>query len=99
LTADEQRIARTVALYQALLAEVAKEAVRLHALAEALAELDVLSALAELAERRAWCRPLVDDGGTLEIVEGRHPVIELYSKELGERFVPNDLTLDARAPP
>jgi DNA mismatch repair protein MutS len=93
LTADEQRIARTVALYQALLAEVAKEAVRLHALAEALAELDVLSALAELAERRAWCRPLVDDGGTLEIVEGRHPVIELYSKELGERFVPNDLTL------
>jgi len=60
--------------------------------ADCLATLDVLASLAELAHERNYCRPLVDDGTTLFISEGRHPVIEAMHQ--GERFVPNDTLLD-----
>lgn len=60
--------------------------------ADCLATLDVLASLAELAHERNYCRPLVDDGTTLFIGEGRHPVIEAMHQ--GERFVPNDTLLD-----
>ncbi|MFZ3209407.1 MAG: DNA mismatch repair protein MutS, partial [Geobacteraceae bacterium] len=55
--------------------------------------LDVLVALAGLAHDRSYCRPLLDDGDTIFISEGRHPVIE--AMDLGERFVPNDTLLDS----
>ena len=95
LSAEEKRVARTVDLYAKLLTQVAGEVRRLRALASALAELDVFAAFARIAERRAWVRPVVDESGVLEIGEGRHPVIELLSEELGERFVPNDVILTA----
>ena len=62
--------------------------------ADCLATLDVLVSLAELAHEGNYCRPLVDEGDTLFISEGRHPVIEAMHQ--GERFVPNDTLLDNR---
>ncbi len=56
-------------------------------LAYALARVDVLSSLAALAADRRYCRPVVNDGHTLHIVDGRHPVLE---QQLGSEFVSND---------
>ncbi len=93
LSAEEKRISRTHHLFNDLVLRTGHEARRIGRLAEALAEIDVLAALALIAENRGWARPLVDREGVVEIADGRHPVIELLSAELGERFVPNDITL------
>jgi DNA mismatch repair protein MutS len=74
---------------------VASAAPRLRATAEAIARTDVVAALAELAARRGYCRPRVDDSGVLEIKEGRHPVVEALRPN--EPFVPNDARLDGEA--
>jgi DNA mismatch repair protein MutS len=71
---------------------VASQAGRLRATANAVARVDVLSALGELAARRGYCRPQVDDSGRVEIREGRHPVVEALRP--AEPFVPNDTRLD-----
>ena len=64
----------------------------LQATAQALATLDVLAGLAEVADREQYCRPQVDLSDQLNIVQGRHPVVE---KVLGPgQFVPNDLTMN-----
>jgi DNA mismatch repair protein MutS len=60
--------------------------------AAAIAALDVLAAFAELARHQNYCRPVVNDGDRIEIVDGRHPVLEQTLIE--ERFVPNDTLLD-----
>jgi len=63
--------------------------------ARALAWLDVAAGLAELADRENYCCPTLDYTGTLEIRDGRHPVIEKVLKAGG--FVPNDLQMDLDA--
>jgi DNA mismatch repair protein MutS len=89
----EERIAELeYALFQEIREKVAAEGERIARTADRLATLDVLAALAELAHERGYCRPLMDDGDTISILEGRHPVIE--AMKLGERFVPNDILLD-----
>ena len=65
---------------------------RIQRTANAVAELDVLAALAQVAAENNYCRPVVDDGDELTIVEGRHPVVEQMLK--GSLFVPNDTTLN-----
>jgi len=60
--------------------------------AAALAQLDVLSAFAEVARRHDYCRPVMGNKGILEIEAGRHPVLEQAIQE--ERFVPNDVSLE-----
>ncbi|UCC63577.1 MAG: DNA mismatch repair protein MutS, partial [Anaerolineae bacterium] len=72
---------------------VAEHAGSLRQVASALAELDVLAALAEVAARHGYVRPVVDDGDHIEIREGRHPVVERLLPD-GERFVPNDVHLN-----
>ena len=58
----------------------------------AIAQLDVLAALAQVAAENNYCRPVVDDSDVLTITEGRHPVVEQVLK--GSMFVPNDTTLN-----
>ncbi len=65
----------------------------LQRLADALAELDVTAALAEVSATRAYCRPLVDDSLAFAISGGRHPVVELMVKAEGQSFVANDADL------
>jgi DNA mismatch repair protein MutS len=63
------------------------------ATADALARLDVASALAERAVEGGWARPHLADHACFEIEGGRHPVVETALAKSGERFVANDLTL------
>jgi len=92
----EDRIAELEArLFGELRRDVAAELPRLQAAAEAVATLDVLAALAHLAERRGYVRPEVHTGYALEIRGGRHPVVETMMPR--EEFIPNDVVLDEDA--
>jgi DNA mismatch repair protein MutS len=72
--------------------QVAGQAHKLLEAARAVAELDVVSALAEVAVDHGYVRPELDEGGVIEIVAGRHPVLEVA---LGRgEYVPNDARLD-----
>src|ERR1700735_4093415 len=77
---------------------IAAEAKRIRQTALALAEVDVLASLAQVAALRNYCRPTfvgTAEASEIEIVEGRHPVIEQQEMAGGsERFVPNDLYLN-----
>ncbi len=83
-------------LFEALRGRIGAQVARLQAIARRCAELDVLAALAEVAAREGYVRPVVDDGPALEIVRGRHPVVERMMPR--DQFIPNDITLtpDAR---
>lgn len=83
-------------LFAELRAVIAGEAKRIRQTALALAELDVLASLAQVAALRNYCRPTFDDSGDIEIMEGRHAVIEQQEQSGGrERFVPNDVFLNS----
>ena len=82
--------------FEALRAHVAGEITRLQAVASRLATLDVLAALAEVAEQERYVRPEVTEDFLLHIEGGRHPVVERMMPR--DQFIPNDVTLsrDAR---
>ena len=61
--------------------------------ARALAELDLTTALADLARGENWCRPRVDESRALDIQGGRHPVVEQALRKDGEPFIANDCEL------
>ncbi|HRQ77049.1 MAG TPA: DNA mismatch repair protein MutS [Gemmatimonadaceae bacterium] len=83
-------------VFEALRAEAGRAVAQLQAIAARVATLDVLAALAEVAAREGYVRPSVDDEAVLEIVAGRHPVVERMMPR--DQFIPNDVTLapDAR---
>ncbi len=82
-------------LYRDLLAQLATKAEQLLATARAIAHLDVYLALAEVAANYGYVRPELSTERTLEIIGGRHPVVE---RTLGEQpFVPNDTQLSPDA--
>jgi len=60
--------------------------------AAAVAEIDVLCALAETAQLHRHCRPVLDESARLVIVNGRHPVLDQTLQ--GEKFVPNDTAME-----
>jgi DNA mismatch repair protein MutS len=93
LAAQETLVAREAELFRVLVGQVARRTGALLAAAAQVAAIDVSAALAELAHRSGYVRPEVDDGEGIEIVEGRHPVVE-RTVPAGE-FVPNDCLLGA----
>ncbi|MGF1510168.1 MAG: DNA mismatch repair protein MutS [Myxococcota bacterium] len=93
-TAEEERQRRSAMLFTGLVQEVSGQVRRLRELASIMAEVDVLSCFATLAERRSWQRPELVSDPVLLIEQGRHPVLEQRADVLQERFVPNDLVLD-----
>ncbi len=95
LDAQEKIVEIERRLFAELRAAVAAEARRIRQTALALAELDLLAGLAHLAAERGYTRPQFDDSGEIEVLEGRHPVIEGLEIRGGERFVPNDLYLNS----
>jgi DNA mismatch repair protein MutS len=74
--------------------KISQEKERLQKTASCIALLDVLSSLAELASRRSYNRPSVNQEERIRIAEGRHPVIEVTNEE---PFIPNDTYLDREA--
>jgi DNA mismatch repair protein MutS len=100
LGADERILERELDLLTALRGTVAAEAVRIQASARAVAALDVLAALADVASLNNYTKPHVHDGDELTVVDGRHPVVERRippSPTSTDGFVPNDITLNATA--
>jgi DNA mismatch repair protein MutS len=95
LDAQEKIVDIERRLFAELRSAIAGEARRIRQTALALAEIDVLAALAQIAALRNYCRPKFDDSADLEIVAGRHPVIEQLELGSGDRFVPNDLFLNS----
>lgn len=81
-------------LYLELRSLLSAESLRIRTTAQALAELDVFTCLAEVAVRNHYTRPEIVRSNELVIWEGRHPVIEQLNME--ERFVPNDALLDGK---
>ncbi len=88
-------------LFADLQKQIATRAGRLLATGAALAQLDVLAGFAEVAVRRGYVRPELDEGETIAIESGRHPVVEAAlegaTAQVGQpaAFVPNDCRLDA----
>ncbi|MBM4306016.1 MAG: DNA mismatch repair protein MutS [Deltaproteobacteria bacterium] len=79
-------------LFEEIQKKVSEETPSLQKTASAIAAIDVLCSLAEVADRNNYCRPRIDEGEEIVIEDGRHPVLEQMS--LSERFVPNDTLLD-----
>jgi DNA mismatch repair protein MutS len=91
LGADERQRRLEYELFEEIRRQVARESEGLLATARALAFLDVMSALAEVAHVRGHTRPTVDSSDALLIVDGRHPVLEARGEG---PVIPNDLSLD-----
>ena len=96
LTAAERVEERERELFEALRSRVGAQITRMQAVAQIVAELDVLASLAEVAAREGYVRPQLTDDFALEITAGRHPVVERMMPR--EKFIPNDVALmeDAR---
>ena len=92
LGAHERLISLERRLFDELLESIGAQLDRIQRTANAIAQLDVLAALAQVAAENNYCRPVVDDSDVLTITEGRHPVVEQVLK--GSMFVPNDTTLN-----
>ena len=88
LTADEKAKELEYRLFLDLRNIVAADRRRMQATAAALAEIDVLVSLADLARQRNYCRPKIAEEPVLRIVDGRHPVLDIVEPE--GKFVPND---------
>jgi len=97
LDAQEKIVEIERRIFGQLRSAIAGEARRIRQTALALAEVDVLASFAHLAVLRNYCRPQFDDSSDIEIVGGRHAVVEQQHLTPGERerFVPNDLYLNS----
>ena len=91
LSAAERIETRERELLDGLRKRITAQVSRLQQAAEAVAELDVFSTLAEVASREAYVRPQLTTDFALEIKAGRHPVVERMMPR--ERFIPNDISL------
>jgi DNA mismatch repair protein MutS len=91
LGADERIVQLECELFAGVCRQIAAETKRIQMTARALAALDALAAMAETSARRRFVRPVLHDGDELEIIQGRHPVIEAF---IDEPFVPNSVYLN-----
>jgi len=93
LTAEEKIGEIEVQLFEELVVKAADYLDALQNNAKTLATLDCILSFAFIAGKYNYCRPIVDEGFTLEFTEARHPVIE-RQLPLGQAYVPNDILLD-----
>jgi DNA mismatch repair protein MutS len=90
LNARDRMAEMEASLFRQVCRQVAGSSERILALAAALASVDVFSALAEVAVRHNYVRPLLNGGTEINIKQGRHPVVE---RSLEGSFIPNDIYL------
>jgi DNA mismatch repair protein MutS len=96
LNAGARAIEIETEMFSALCQQVLAESARLNLLARALAELDVVSGLSELAQKSDWVRPKLDTSRAFAIESGRHPVVEAALRtQGGVPFVANDCDLSS----
>lgn len=94
LNAEERILEIETRLFKELCQQISAQAGRLLATAQALAQLDVVAALADVAARYNYVRPEFVPDHSLTIHNGRHPVVEQSLRD-GERFVPNDIVFES----
>jgi len=94
LGAEERILQLESEIFSLVCRQVSAETPRIQATARALACLDAVSSLAETAVRRRYAKPKMHDGDEIEIVHGRHPVIEVF---IDEPFIPNSVYLNNSA--
>ena len=92
LGAEERMVEIEYELFQKVRKLTAEQGAQVQQSADALAQLDALLSLTDLAHDRQYVRPQIDESDLLVIEGGRHPVVEQMS--LQEPFVPNDVRLD-----
>jgi DNA mismatch repair protein MutS len=96
LTAQERSSEIERRIFAELREQLLANATRVRETARNIAEIDLLACLAHVAAMHGWVRPQVDAGGVLEVIAGRHPVVERRLEESGGgRFVPNSVYLCA----
>lgn len=93
--ADSEILKLELEIYERLRAVILKEAEHIWEAARALADIDVMSSLALLAEENRWVRPVLTNGLDFDIKGGRHPVVEAALSKEKAAFVPNDCFLGA----
>ena len=93
LGADEKILDLEVRLYSELIVAMQEFIPQIQINANLLAHIDCLLGFAKVSEDNLYVRPEVDEGDVIDILQGRHPVIETQMP-LGERYVPNDVYLD-----
>lgn len=93
LGADEKILDLEARLYSELIVAMQEFIPQIQINANLLAHIDCLLGFAKVSEDNLYVRPEVDEGDVIDILQGRHPVIETQMP-LGERYVPNDVYLD-----
>ncbi|WP_150287414.1 DNA mismatch repair protein MutS [Rhabdaerophilum calidifontis] len=96
--ASGRALQRELDHFAAFAAEIAAADAAIRAGAEALATLDVLAGLAEIADRGGWTRPEITEDATFAIEEGRHPVVERAMQRGGSAFIANPCDLSPEDP-
>lgn len=92
LGAEDKLVALEYEIFCEIRKKIASEVVRIQKTAKAVATLDVLASLAAVAEENHYCRPKLNTAGTIDIREGRHPVVEKMIPH--DMFITNDTYLD-----
>ncbi|MBU0952046.1 MAG: DNA mismatch repair protein MutS [Elusimicrobia bacterium] len=92
LTAEEKSIRIEQDIFSSLKKTILSESAKLHILSTTIAELDVFISFAKIARENNYCLPEITNAYTIEIKDGRHPVLE--KKLIGKSFVPNDTLID-----
>lgn len=99
LGAEDRLKALELSLFLGILDRIAKHAAHLHSAALSVAQTDFITALVTIAKRYNYVKPVVDDSDAIEIIDGRHPVIERFLAlktfaARDERFIPNNTLMD-----
>ena len=92
LSAEEKSIELEYQLFLKLREQVLEFIARLQQLADQISQLDVFQSFATISEQKGYVRPSLTTSGEVEIVKGRHPVVEKVMS--GATYVPNDVSLD-----
>lgn len=92
LGAEDKLVALEYEYFCEIRKQIASQVVRIQKTAKAIATLDVLASLSAVAEENHYCRPKLNHTGTIDIREGRHPVVEKMISH--EMFITNDTYLD-----
>ncbi len=93
LSAEDKSKALEADLFEQVREYIAQFADDIQRIATVISTLDVYQSLAQIAFTNGYVKPELDQGSTLEIIKGRHPVVE-RSLPVGEPFIPNDIRLD-----
>lgn len=93
LGAEEKIIQIETQLFAKLVEEMGQHVKEVQGNAHIIAQIDCLSALAQVARKNHYCKPIINESFVLDIKKGRHPVIEERMQH-GEQYIPNDILLN-----